>query len=144
MTNDDDSYDLARFVQAQDAGGTYAAALDQLRRGRKTGHWMWFVFPQINGLGLSDMSRRYAITSLNEARAYLDHPTLGQRLRASAQALLDCGNDDVVAVMGGIDAQKLRSSMTLFHLADPDDATFAAVIERFFNGQLDPETEARV
>src|SRR5688572_30698624 len=112
-------FDLDRFVAAQE--GVYRSALDELRAGRKTGHWMWFVFPQVAGLGSSDMSRRYAIGSLAEARAYLAHPILGARLRECARALLAVRGRGAEAILGDIDARKLRSSMTLFHRADPDD-----------------------
>ena len=138
---DMDRFDLDRFVQAQE--GTFEGALAELRRGRKTGHWMWFVFPQIAGLGFSAMAQRYAISGLDEARAYLDHPVLGPRLVACAQALLDLGANDAVAVMGGIDAQKLRSSMTLFVYAG-DEGTFRAVLERFFRGEEDSATLDRL
>ena len=119
----DDPYRLRRFVDAQDSGGTYERALTELRRGRKTSHWMWFVFPQIAGLGLSAMSRHYAISSLDEARAYLAHPVLGPRLVECAGVLAGTAST-AGRILGGIDAQKLHSSMTLFHFAGvPDDAT---------------------
>src|SRR5580704_2338938 len=110
----DDAYDLERFVAAQDAGGTYETALAELRRGRKTGHWIWFVFPQIAGLGSSPTSRRYAIASLDEARAYVVDPVLGARLRECAAAMLAHTGETANTILGGIDALKLRSSMTLF------------------------------
>jgi uncharacterized protein (DUF1810 family) len=136
----DDPYDLARFVRAQDQGGTYERALGELRRGNKTGHWMWFVFPQIAGLGYSAMSQKYAISSLAEARAYLAHPVLGPRLRECAALLAD-SSADAESVLGGIDAIKLRSSATLFHRADPDEPVFAAVLARHFAGRPDPATD---
>ena len=136
-----DRFDLDRFVQAQE--DTYDAALAELRRGRKMGHWMWFVFPQIAGLGFSAMSRRYAISGLDEARAYLAHPLLGPRLVECAGALLGLETNDAVAVMGGIDAQKLRSSMTLFVRAG-GDAAFGAVLDRFFRGEEDHATLDRL
>jgi uncharacterized protein (DUF1810 family) len=135
------SHELERFVEAQDAGSTYDQALAELRRGRKTSHWMWFVFPQVAGLGQSPTSRRYAIASREEARAYLAHPVLGPRLVAAAQVLVDLGGDDAAAVFGGLDAQKLRSSMTLFHRADPDQPVFASVLAQYFGGQADPATD---
>jgi uncharacterized protein (DUF1810 family) len=138
-----DPHDLQRFVDAQD-GGTYDRALQELRRGRKTSHWMWFVFPQIAGLGRSPMAQRYAIASLDEARAYLAHPVLGPRLRESAAALAELPGGDAEAVMGGIDAIKLRSSMTLFARADPGEPVFAAVLAQYFGGAPDPETERRL
>ena len=136
----DDPYDLQRFVQAQDAGGTYDAALRELRSGRKTGHWMWFVLPQLAGLGRSPTARHYAVSGADEARAYLAHPVLGPRLRECAQALLDLGSPDPVAVLGSVDAQKLRSSMTLFAHVAPDEPVFAEVLRRCFGGHDDPST----
>ncbi|HVY96557.1 MAG TPA: DUF1810 domain-containing protein [Solirubrobacterales bacterium] len=127
-----DPFDLERFLAAQDEGGTYARALAELRAGRKTTHWMWFVFPQEAGLGRSAMSRRYAIGSLDEARAYLAHPVLGARLRECAAALLAIEGRSAVEVLGEVDALKLRSSMTLFARADPGEPLFEAVLERYF------------
>ena len=132
--------DLQRFVDAQDAGGTYEQALGELRAGRKTGHWMWFVLPQLVGLGRSDTARRYALGSLDEARDYLAHPVLGPRLRACAQALTALPEDDAERVLGPVDAQKLHSSMTLFALAAPDESVFAAVLAQYFGGELDRGT----
>src|SRR3954469_24266703 len=116
--NDRMPFDLERFVQAQE--GVYAGVVDELRRGRKTGHWIWFVFPQIAGLGRSETSRRYAIGSLDEARAYLAHPALGSRLRECAGLLVaaDAGRT-AAQILGELDALKVRSSMSLFHRADP-------------------------
>jgi len=135
-----DPYDLERFVRAQDAG-THDAALAELRRGRKTSHWMWFVFPQLAGLGHSAMSRRYAITSIDEAVAHLRHPVLGPRLRTAAATLtaLDASRAD--DVLGRVDAQKLHSASTLFHRAAPADPVFAAVLDRFFDGVPDASTD---
>jgi uncharacterized protein (DUF1810 family) len=132
--------DLRRFVEAQD-DGTYEQALEELRAGRKRSHWMWFVFPQIAGLGRSETARFYAIGSLGEAEAYLAHPVLGPRLRECAQALLDIDNDNAEAVLGGIDAQKLRSSMTLFLRAAPEVQLFAQVLGKFFGGRADDATD---
>ncbi|HEY2006090.1 MAG TPA: DUF1810 domain-containing protein [Solirubrobacteraceae bacterium] len=140
-----DAYDLDRFVSAQDQGGTYETALAELRAGAKRSHWMWFVFPQIAGLGSSPTARRYAIGSLSEARAYLAHPVLGPRLRESARALAElAGTDDADAILGPIDALKLRSSMTLFARADPDEPLFTAVLRRYYGGMADPATEGRL
>jgi uncharacterized protein (DUF1810 family) len=139
-----DPHDLQRFVDAQDAGGTYDAALAELRAGRKTGHWMWFVFPQIAGLGRSGMAQRYAIGSLEEARAYREHPVLGPRLRDCAAALLALSTRSADAVLGPVDAMKLRSSMTLFARAAPDDPGFGRVLEQYFGGEEDPETLRRL
>jgi len=137
----DDPHDLARFVRAQDDGGTYDQALAELRRGRKTTHWMWFVFPQIAGLGRSSMAQRYAIASLDEARAYLAHPTLGPRLVECARVVADTSAPSAEAVFGGIDAQKLRSSMTLFLRADPAQPVFQRVLDAFFGGEADEATD---
>ena len=134
---------LEHFVAAQDAQGTYDDALRELRSGRKTTHWMWFVFPQLAGLGRSAMAQRYALAGLDEARAYLAHPVLGARLRECAQALLELPGSDPVAVLGPVDAQKLHSSMTLFALAS-DDGLFREVLDRYFGGALDPGTTSRV
>ena len=139
-----DPFDLARFVSAQDADGTYARALSELRRGRKTSHWMWFVFPQIAGLGLSAMSQRYAISGLDEARAYLSHPVLGPRLLDCAGTVAGTENSSAVGIFGGIDAQKLQSSMTLFAAADPRQAVFTDVLGRYFDGVADPATTAKL
>lgn len=133
--------DLDRFVAAQDADGTYDRALGELRAGRKTSHWMWFVFPQIAGLGRSATARRYALADVVEARAYLDHPTLGPRLRECSAALLGLPDTTATRVLGEIDALKLRSSMTLFLRAADDPAPFAAVLDRFYAGDPDPATD---
>ncbi len=138
----DDPYRLSRFVEAQ--AGTYDHALAELRAGRKTGHWMWFVFPQVAGLGRSPTAQHYAISGLDEARAYLAHPVLGPRLEACAQALLDLPGDDAVAVLGSIDAVKLRSSMTLFARADPGRPAFRAVLAKYFRAEEDEATTARL
>src|SRR5690349_6690910 len=105
-----DPFGLERFVAAQDAAGTYQQALRELQQGRKTSHWMWFVFPQIAGLGQSEMSRRYAISSLEEARAYLAHPVLGPRLQECASVVSETHGRSAEEIFGGIDAVKLRSS----------------------------------
>ena len=135
-----DDFDLERFVAAQD--GVYAGALAELRAGRKTGHWIWFVFPQVAGLGRSEMSRIYAIGSLAEARAYLAHPVLGPRLRECVAALLATHGRSADEMLGSIDAVKLRSSMTLFLRADPDEPAFRAVLDRFYDGRPDAATDA--
>ena len=121
----DDNFGLDRFVRAQDTAGTYAAALAELRAGAKRGHWMWFVLPQVAGLGRSATAREYAVTGLAEARAYLRHPVLGPRLRECAEALDALGTSDPVQVLGPVDAVKLRSSMTLFERAAADDPPLA-------------------
>jgi len=132
---------LDRFVAAQD-DGTYARALDELRAGRKRTHWMWFVFPQVAGLGRSDTARRSALPGRDEASRYLAHPVLGPRLLECCDALLDGPAQDASAVLGAVDAMKLRSSMTLFAAADPDEPRFPAVLDRFFDGDADPLTTA--
>ena len=137
-----DPFDLQRFVDAQ--AGTYDQALAELRAGAKRGHWMWFVFPQVAGLGRSGTAQRYAISGLPEAQAYLDHPVLGPRLVECAQALLDLGPADPVRVLGPIDAVKLRSSMTLFERAEPEAAVFAAVLDRWYDGERDDATLTRL
>src|SRR3712207_6095287 len=133
-----------RFRQAQDPGGAYAQAVDELRRGRKQSHWMWFVFPQLRGLGSSPMAVRYGIGSLEEARAYLAHPVLGPRLLECAELLAGTDAPSAEAVLGPVDAMKLRSSMTLFARADPDRDVFARLLERFFDGLPDPATLQRL
>jgi uncharacterized protein (DUF1810 family) len=140
----DDPFDLARFVAAQNAGGTYDRATAELRAGQKGSHWMWFVFPQISGLGQSSVSKRYAIGSLAEARAYLAHPVLGQRLIESAALVADISDRTASQILGGVDAQKLRSSMTLFLHAAPGEPVFRQVLERYFGGTPDPATEQRL
>lgn len=136
-----DPYNLDRFVAAQDSGGIYDQALAELQLGRKSGHWMWFIFPQIAGLGQSDMSRRYAISSLAEAREYLDHPVLGPRLLDCALALTNHSGRTADDILGGIDAQKLHSSMTLFLRAAPGETVFKTVLAQFFDGQPDAATD---
>jgi uncharacterized protein (DUF1810 family) len=135
-----DEFDLERFVRAQDSGGTYAQALAELRNGRKVSHWMWFVFPQIAGLGRSATAREFALSSVREAQAYLDHEVLGPRLRESAAAVAAVRGRTAVQVFGSVDALKLRSSMTLFSAAAPDEPVFAEVLEGFFGGEPDKAT----
>ena len=158
-----DPFDLQRFVRAQDDGGSHAAAVAELRRGRKTGHWMWFVLPQLAGLGSSPTARFFAVTSLDEARAYLAHPVLGARLREAAEAALEAPAASAEALLGGIDAQKLRSSMTLFlRAAEAGERReraadevgergagetvipghlFQQVLDRWYGGAPDPATD---
>ncbi|MHA3702161.1 DUF1810 domain-containing protein [Jatrophihabitans sp. YIM 134969] len=132
---------LQRFLDAQD-GGVHERALAELRAGRKTSHWMWFVFPQLAGLGRSATAQRFAIASLDEAVAYAAHPVLGARLRQCATVLLELpATTTAEEVFGGIDAVKLRSSMTLFARAVPDEPVYAAVLDRFFAGVADPATD---
>ena len=134
---------LDRFVQAQD--GVYENALSELRRGEKRTHWMWFIFPQIAGLGRSEMAQRYAITGLGEARAYLSHPLLGPRLKACTEALLAHSDKSAREIMGFPDDLKLRSSMTLFSLAAAEeDSSFHRVLARFFPEGPDEQTVERL
>ena len=127
-----------RFVAAQE--GVYPQALAELKRGAKESHWMWFVFPQIAGLGFSTMAQLYAIGSLAEARAYLDHPRLGARLREATEAVLAHRDRTAEAIFGPIDAMKFRSSMTLFEAAAEEPAPFAAALDAFYGGERDPAT----
>jgi len=136
-----DPFDLQRFVDAQRS--TYDQALSELRAGQKRTHWMWFVFPQIAGLGRSGMAQRFALAGLDEARAYVAHPVLGPRLVECARALTDLDVDDPVQVMGSIDAQKLHSSMTLFARAAPDQPVFRQVLDHYFAGAEDDATTSR-
>jgi uncharacterized protein (DUF1810 family) len=140
----EDPYDLQRFVAAQDAGGTYDHATAELRAGRKTSHWMWFVFPQIAGLGYSPASRTYAITSLAEARAYLAHPVLGARLIECAEILTRVRGRTAEQIFGDVDALKLRSSVTLFMHAAPGEPVFRQVLDQYFDGIPDLATEQRI
>ena len=139
-----DLHDLERFVAAQDEGGTHHSAVAELRAGRKTSHWMWFVFPQIAGLGRSPMAQEYAISSREEAEAYLRHPVLGPRLLECARIVADGAEADPQAVFGATDAMKLRSSMTLFAGVAPDEPVFRRVLDRCFDGAADPATEQRL
>jgi uncharacterized protein (DUF1810 family) len=139
-----DSFGLQRFVDAQDGGGTYEQALAELRAGAKRSHWMWFVFPQVAGLGRSPMAQRYAIAGPDEARAYLAHPVLGPRLVESARVLTGLEGRSAEQVFGSIDAVKLRSSMTLFALAAPEEPVFRQVLVEYFAGVEDEATTARL
>lgn len=133
------SESLDRFVEAQ--APVYATALSEIRRGAKRSHWMWFVFPQLAGLGRSETARFYGVRSIDEARAYLNHPLLGRRYLECVGALQDLETSDPVAVFGEVDAIKLRSSLTLFEAARPNALT-AAALERWFSGERDPATLA--
>jgi uncharacterized protein (DUF1810 family) len=136
-----DRFGLGRFVAAQD--GVFETALGEIQRGAKRSHWMWFIFPQIAGLGSSAMAQLYGITSLDEARAYLAHPLLGPRLRACVEALQDLTGTTAEAVFGGIDAIKLRSSLTLFVEAG-GEPLYRAALERWFRGEPDMATLDRL
>jgi uncharacterized protein (DUF1810 family) len=140
----DDPYQLDRFVAAQDAGATYDRAIAELRRGQKTSHWMWFVFPQIAGLGQSSMSKTYAISSLDEAKTYLLHPVLGARLIDCARVVAETRTRTAEQIFGAIDARKLHSSMTLFMRAAPTEPVFQQVLDRYFDGLPDAATDLLV
>jgi uncharacterized protein (DUF1810 family) len=148
MTNDEESrvadpYDLERFVTVQDAGGTYDQVTTELHAGQKVSHWMWFIFPQIAGLGHSETAQKYAISSLDEARAYVAHPVLGPRLIECSGIVATLHDRTAEDMFGAIDAQKLRSSMTLFHHAAPDEPSFTQVLRMYFDGLEDEETTQR-
>jgi uncharacterized protein (DUF1810 family) len=137
-----DPYDLNRFVEAQNS--TYAQAAAELAAGRKRSHWMWFIFPQIEGLGASAMAQRYAIGSLAEARAYLDHPLLGARLKECATLVNKVQDRSAHEIFGSPDDLKFHSSMTLFAAAAPDDPLFTEALRKFFDGRRDPLTLAKL
>jgi uncharacterized protein (DUF1810 family) len=136
------AYDLERFVTAQDRD--YDTVLEELRRGRKSSHWIWFIFPQIAGLGRSEMSRWFAMSSLEEARAYLAHPVLGPRLRECTRLVLAIEGRTADDIFGPVDAMKLRSCMTLFQRAARDEPEFGLVLDRFFGGLADEATLSRI
>lgn len=131
-------YDLQRFVRAQE--DVYSHVVDELRAGAKASHWMWFVFPQVAGLGSSSMAQRYAISGLDEARLYLTHPVLGPRLRECTRLMLAVEGKTSTDILGGIDGLKFRSSMTLFAHAAPDETLFRDALEKFYSGEEDPRT----
>jgi uncharacterized protein (DUF1810 family) len=135
-----DPFQLSRFVSAQD--GVYEDALREIREGRKCGHWMWFIFPQLDGLGRSPMAQHYAIQNLAEARAYLEHPVLGPRLRECARALLDVKGRSAAHIFGSPDDLKLRSSLTLFARAAGNPSIFEEALVAFFDGVPDARTLA--
>ncbi|MEH3061966.1 MAG: DUF1810 domain-containing protein [Methylobacterium radiotolerans] len=137
-----DTYDLGRFVAAQE--GVYGRALAELQAGDKRSHWMWFIFPQIAGLGASPMAQRYAIGSLAEAQAYAAHPVLGARLRACTAAVNAVAGLSAHAIFGSPDDLKFRSSMTLFARAVPGEPVFADALARYFDGDPDPRTLAKL
>jgi uncharacterized protein (DUF1810 family) len=135
----EDPFDLERFVAAQ--AGSHDRAVAELRAGRKVGHWIWFELPQLAGLGRSPMSARYAISGLDEARAYLAHPVLRERLLECCEALLVHRDRSATSILGSPDDMKVRSSMTLFHRADPDEPAFRQVLDAFYGGTPDPRTD---
>lgn len=138
------THDLDHFVAAQDRDGIYEQALAELRAGRKTSHWMWFVFPQLAGLGRSAMAQTYAIADLDQARGYLTHAVLGPRLVTAAESVVMHRDRTAAQILGDIDATKLRSSMTLFTQADPGQTVFRTVLDSFFDGEEDPATLERL
>ena len=139
-----EKYDFDRFVTAQD-GGVFERALAELQNGKKSSHWMWFVFPQIEGLGSSAMARRYALSGLAEARAYAAHDELGPRLYEASEAMVEwAGTMSADEILGTVDAMKFRSSMTLFEAAADDDQVFADALDGFYNGERCPLTLERV
>ncbi len=138
----DDPYHLQRFVEAQDP--VITQALDELRHGRKRSHWMWFVFPQIEGLGSSAMAERFAISSLDEAQAYLKHPVLGERLREATRLVNDVERRSIEDIFGYPDYMKFRSSMTLFSRATEDNQIFLEALRKYFAGEPDPQTLQRI
>jgi len=139
-----DPFRLERFVTAQDTGAAYQRALAELRAGRKASHWMWFIFPQVAGLGFSAMAQQYAISGLDEARAYLAHPVLGPRLRECTGVIAVAEASTADRILGPVDAMKLRSCLTLFAAAGPQDAVFGEVLTRYFDGEPDQATLARL
>lgn len=139
-----DPYRLERFAAAQDRNGTYQRAVAELRAGAKASHWMWFIFPQVAGLGFSAMSREFAISGRAEAQAYLAHPVLGPRLVECARIVAGTAGRTAAEIFGAVDAMKLRSSMTLFAAAAPGEPAFAEVLQKYFGGAADEATLARL
>ncbi|WP_353146362.1 DUF1810 domain-containing protein [Pollutimonas bauzanensis] len=133
-----DTYNLQRFIDAQDK--VFHQACAELRSGKKRSHWMWFIFPQIEGLGHSDMARTFAISSLAEAKAYLDHPILGERLRECTRLVSTVQGRSIGQIFGYPDDMKFHSSMTLFSCADTDDQVFSGTLRKYFNSELDALT----
>lgn len=138
MPANGDPYNLKRFVHAHER--IYPRVLAELRAGQKRSHWMWFIFPQIAGLGWSPTSRLYAIRDEDEARAYLDHPVLGERLRECAEVVLQVTGRSAEDIFGSIDAVKLRSCATLFAAVSPEGSVFHQLLDRYYNGEADPKT----
>jgi uncharacterized protein (DUF1810 family) len=137
-----DPYDLRRFVEAQE--NVYEEARAELREGRKRGHWMWFIFPQVKGLGHSHTAQQFAISSSEEAEAYLNHPTLGPRLRECTQLVNLAEGRSASEIFGGIDGMKFRSSMTLFAHATPDNEVFKEALRKYFGDEYDRLTLERL
>jgi len=133
-----DRFKLSRFVEAQE--GVYPGVLDELRRGYKAGHWIWYIFPQISGLGLSHMSRRFSISSMDEARAYAEHPLLGQRLIECIELVIAVEGKSAEQILGQLDALKFRSCLTLFAAAVSDNEIYQRALGKYFAGVADPLT----
>lgn len=138
----DDPFDLDRFVRAQETD--YAQALAELRAGRKDTHWIWYVLPQLRGLGQSSRALFYGLASADEARAYLAHPLLGARLRECVAAMNGLATSDPVAVLGPLDAAKFRSCLTLFLAVAPTDETLVTALRKFYGGEPDERTRSRL
>jgi uncharacterized protein (DUF1810 family) len=138
MSDAEDPYNLARFLSAQK--DDYAQALAEIQGGRKRSHWMWYIFPQVDGLGWSATSKHYAIKNIDEARAYLAHPVLGPRLAVCAQAVLDVKGRTASEIFGSPDDLKLRSSATLFAQVSTPDSVFEEIIDKYFDGRCDERT----
>lgn len=138
----DDPFQLQRFVDAQQP--VYETVLGELRAGRKRSHWMWFIFPQVAGLGHSMMARKFALSSLHEAAAYLAHPVLGRRLRECSVQVAGIEGRSIAEIFGYPDDMKFRSSMTLFAQVSPEEPIFAACLQKYFGGDPDPQTLARL
>lgn len=134
----EDKFNLTRFVSAQNA--VYQTVIDELKAGRKRTHWMWYIFPQLKHLGRSANAKFYGLSDADEAKAYLNHPILGQRLREVSETILSLSTDNAVEVFGGIDSRKLKSSMTLFDSVSPNDI-FSKILEKYFQSRLDPLTQ---
>lgn len=132
------THSIERFIEPQDF--LYATALAEIKAGKKSSHWMWFIFPQLRGLGRSAMARIYGIEGLDEAWAYLSHPILSARLTEISEALLQLNTQNPEEILGEIDARKLQSSMTLFALISEDGSVFHQVLDRFYGGQMDAHT----
>ena len=142
VTGDKDPYNMRRFLDAQDP--VYAQVCSELRAGRKRSHWMWFIFPQIQGLGYSPLAKKFAISSVDEAKAYLDHPILGARLKEFCRLVNRVEGRSIEEIFGYPDDLKFRSSMTLFAHAASDDQIFRDALEKYFNGEDDPATVERL
>jgi len=138
MTMNDDLYSLSRFINAQK--GVFENVLTELRNGQKRTHWMWFIFPQIDGLGKSATSKHYSIKSVEEARKYVNHPVLGERLSKCAELILDVDGKSALEIFGSPDDKKLKSSMTLFACVTDSDSVFVRVLDKYFDGKRDKKT----